>query len=99
MNSNVALPIEMDFEVVGPLVCTADKLYLYHLRRAGFQPGNPLDRRVAAHILALVAEEGQSGNVSHHVTPELIGAAIRRLVSNYGDGDDWFERFMRGLIS
>lgn len=92
------IPVEQEYETVGALMSSEDKLYLYHLRRAGFQPGNPLDRRVAAHILALVAEEGQSGNVSHHVTPELIGAAIRRLVSNYGDGDDWFKRFMHGLI-
>ena len=90
-------PVEQEYVTVGALVSFEDKVYLYHLRRRGLQIGEPLDRRVAAHILALVAEAGQSGSTSHRVTPELIGAAVGRLVSNYGDGD-WLERFMHGLM-
>ena len=90
-------PVEQEYVTVGALMSLEDKLYLHHLRRRCLQPGEYLDRRVAAHILALVAEAGQSGNTTHRVTPELIGAAVGRLVSNYGDGD-WLERFMLGLM-
>ncbi len=90
-----SLSVMPEYETVGALMSSEDKLYLYHLRRHGLQQGEHLDRRVAAHILALVAEAGQTGNATHRVTPELIGAATRRLVSNYGD--DWLEKFMRGL--
>lgn len=95
--SNESFPIELEYVMVVALVSANDTMYLRCLRERGVQHGDFLPRRVAAHILALVAQAGESGNVSDDVTPELIGAAIGRLVSNY-DGNDWLERFMRGLF-
>lgn len=94
---NEEFPIELDYVVIGSLVSADDTMYLRCLRERGVQHGDFLPRRVAAHILALVAQAGESGNVDNDVTPELIGAAIGRLVSNY-EGGDWLERFMRGLF-
>ncbi len=94
---NEDFPIELEYVVVGALVSDNDMMYLRCLKERGLQTGDYLPRAVASHILALVASAGQSGNVSDDVNPELIGAAIGRLVSNYDDVD-WVEKFMRGLF-
>ncbi len=89
--------VDMEYKVVGALVSQDDMLYLRNLRRT-FVVSRLLDKRVAAHIFSFLAEAGQSGGTHHFVTPELVGAAVGRLVSNYTEDDSWLPRFLGSLL-
>jgi hypothetical protein len=62
-----------------------------------YAPSTLTGRRPAAHVLALVAAAGESGNVDELITPEMVGHAVSRLVSNYTEDDSWLRRFLVGL--
>ena len=63
------------------------------------QPGtNVFPRGVAAELLQHVSYHGEYGGVVNGVSPFLIGVAIRRLVSNYTEGDEWQIEFLKGLF-
>ena len=81
---------------VGLEVCREDWRILSDLN-VDFQVATFLPRRTAAHILAVVANHGDYGGVSVLVTPEMIGAAIRRLVRNYTEDESWRVRFLKGF--
>jgi len=91
-------PSEEDFRTVGAFMCTADEKRLEQFIRS-WKPCQPIDRRVAAHVLSLVASEGESGNIDQRLTPEIIGDAIARLVSNYTEDESWLKRFLSGLVN
>jgi hypothetical protein len=63
------------------------------------KPGtNVFPRGIAAELLQHVGYHGEYGSVANGVSPFLIGVAIRRLVSNYTDGDEWKIEFLKGLF-
>jgi hypothetical protein len=63
------------------------------------KPGtNVFPRGLAASLLQHVGDHGEYGGVANGVTPFLIGVAIRRLVSNYTEGDEWKIEFLKGLF-
>lgn len=63
------------------------------------KPGtNIFPRGLAGQILQHVGSCGEYGGVANGVSPFLIGVAIRRLVSNYTEGDEWKIEFLKGLF-
>ncbi len=63
------------------------------------EPGtNTFPRALAAALLQHVGHHGEYGGVAENVSPFLIGVAVRRLVSNYTEGDEWLIEFLKGLF-
>jgi hypothetical protein len=63
------------------------------------QPGSLIfPRALASEILQHVGMHGEYGGVVDGISPFLIGVAVRRLVSNYTEGDEWKIEFLKGLF-
>ena len=63
------------------------------------QPGTSIfPRGIAGEILQHVGSCGGYGGVADGVSPFLIGVAIKRLVSNYTEGNEWKIEFLKGLF-
>ena len=63
------------------------------------QPGTKIfPRQIAGLVLQHVGQAGEYGGVVEGINPFLIGVAIRRLVSNYTEGDEWKIELLKGLL-
>jgi hypothetical protein len=82
-------------KTVEDLEMTEDEQYRALLRN--FDASKFLSRGTASYILSEVAACGEYGGVCEFVTPEMVGAAVRRLVSNYTEDHMWLPLFLRGL--
>lgn len=62
------------------------------------EDSNGFPRGVASEILDHVARNGDFGGVAEGLSPFLIGVAIRRIVQNYTENNDWENQFLKGLF-
>ena len=66
---------------------------------ANLKPGTYIfPRMLAGELLQHVGSCSDYGGVADGVSPFLIGVAVRRLVSNYTEGDEWKIELLKGLF-